>query len=168
MNIFVLNKCPFKSAQLMCDKHVVKMVLESAQLLSTAHHFHQSPIIAYKPTHAKHPCTLWTQNTDKNYHWLFYHWIGLMNEYTYRYNKVHSCAYLINELYINPCTKGPLEKFALAMPDEHKVYEDPIDCYHSYYNSKPPFITKYTKRDVPFFLSDYLDPNIEKPINENK
>ncbi len=152
MNIFVLHKCPFVSARLMCDKHVVKMILESAQLLSTAHYLNKSDVIVYKPTHVKHPCTIWVSSTTANYNWLFAHMIGLMNEYTYRYDNVHLCSYLIQDLVKNPCKYGELEKFALAMPVEHKVFENPIDCYRSYYGSKPEFVLDYTRREVPDWL----------------
>lgn len=152
MNIFVIHKCPFLAARLMCDKHVVKMILESAQLLSTAHHINKSDIIAYRPTHTKHRCTLWVSSTSANYEWLFTHMIGLMNEYTYRYGKIHLCSYLIQDLAINPCKYGLLEPFALAMPVEHQNYESAIECYRSYYKSKPDFIFDYTNREVPNWL----------------
>lgn len=166
MNIFVVHKCPFVAARLMCDKHVVKMILESAQLLSTAHHINQSDIVAYRPTHVKHKCTLWASSTSENYNWLFAHMIGLMNEYTYRYHKVHSCLYLVQDLYINPCKQGILEPFALAMPAEHKIYDNEVECYRSYYKSKPDFIFDYTNRELPDWLKVAKEERLIK-VKEN-
>jgi len=78
MNIFILSQDPHKAAQYMCDKHVVKLLLESAQILSTVS---QGP---YKPTHQNHPCTLWTAQGRDNYHWLVEHALELCREYTHR------------------------------------------------------------------------------------
>ncbi len=86
MNIFVLDYSPIKAAQMQCDKHVVKMPLETAQLLCSA--FHRG-IAPYKPTHHNHPCSLWTKASEKNYLWLIEHGLALCSEYTYRYNKIH-------------------------------------------------------------------------------
>jgi hypothetical protein len=154
MNIFALHKCPFYSAILMCDKQVVKMILESAQLLSTAHYLNQSTVVAYKPTHVKHKCTLWASSTSSNYDWLFAHMVGLINEYHFRYGNIHTCSYLLQDLSINPCVIGDLQSFALAMPDEHQCFQSHVDCYRSYYKSKPDFIFKYTGRQVPEWLEE--------------
>jgi hypothetical protein len=91
MNIFASDACPIKSAKFLDDKRVVKMVLESAQMLSTALHCvgADSP---YKPTHKNHPCSIWARNTKKNYIWLYKHFIALLQEYTNRYGKIHKCA----------------------------------------------------------------------------
>ena len=65
MNIFVLDNDPFKAAEYQCDKHVVKMVLETAQLLCSAHE-----TAPYKRTHYNHPCAIWTRSSLSNYMWL--------------------------------------------------------------------------------------------------
>lgn len=99
MNIFASYACPKKSAQFLDDKRVIKMVLESAQLLSTAINEYggNGP---YKTTHKNHPCAIWTRQTINNYYWLYNHFIALCNEYTNRYNKVHKCFSLTSEFKI--------------------------------------------------------------------
>ena len=90
MNIFATYNSPQKSAIALDDKRVVKMVLESMQMLSTAIHFYggESP---YKPNHINHPCTIWARTNKENYQWLLEHFICLFKEYTYRYGKNHKC-----------------------------------------------------------------------------
>ena len=92
MNIFVTDICPKQSAINLCDKHVVKMTLESAQMLCTAQHLMASnpSDLLYKPTHENHPCNVWTRLSSCNYHWLFKHFQHLATEYTFRFGKVHA------------------------------------------------------------------------------
>lgn len=89
MNIFYLDKSPIRAAQMQCDQHVVKMILESAQLLSTAHHELDGFSPAYKPTHKNHPSAVWARSSLSHYRWLYSHMIALGVEYTRRYGKVH-------------------------------------------------------------------------------
>ena len=88
MNIFVLHTNPKIAAQMACDKHVVKMVSESVQMLSTTMHSVglEGP---WKKTHANHPCTIWARESLQNYQWLWDHANSLGEEYTHRYNKKH-------------------------------------------------------------------------------
>lgn len=146
MNIFVLDNDPVLAAQMQCDKHVVKMCLESAQMLSTVA---GGP---YKPTHAKHPCTVWAGKTLGNFRWLKIHGLALCDEYEYRYGKQHKCRdiiAIINEPLFNEVV---LTRFALAMPIEH--YDpDPVVAYRSYYKTKKDkFAVTYTKRPMPEWL----------------
>ncbi len=92
MNIFVLNRNPRLAAQDHCDRHVVKMIIESAQLMSFVHHLNGSTVrnmCAFSETHAKHPCTLWAATSIENYEWLYELAVALSAEYTERYGKVH-------------------------------------------------------------------------------
>lgn len=96
MNIFVLDKDPVKAARFHNDRHVIKMILESAQLLSTAHVvLDGEKVAAYdvpfllRPTHVNHPCAIWARATGANYDWLYRLLVGLLAEYTRRYGKVH-------------------------------------------------------------------------------
>lgn len=93
MNIFASSPCPVESAQYLDNKRVVKMVLESAQLLSNAlaKHSGRSP---YKATHTNHPCSIWASHSRANYTWLLQHYRALCAEYTRRYGKVHRCQHL--------------------------------------------------------------------------
>jgi len=142
MNIFYLDKCPDKAARLQYNKHVVKMILESAQMLCAAHHVYgskeQKENVPYKLAHKNHPSTIWTRTNNRNYMWLYWHMIALGDEYTKRYNKTHltitKCkdflykppVYLKNALYGDPINMPQ------CMPDE---YKDPcsIKAYWNYY-----------------------------------
>ncbi len=103
MNIFVTNTCPIKSAIILDDKRLIKMVLETTQLLSTTLTILGSKKAPYKPTHKNHPCTLWVKESKGNYLWLLNHLKSLATEYTKRYNKVHKCQDYI-EIFTNEST----------------------------------------------------------------
>ena len=90
MNIFFLNRDPKKAAVVQYNKHVVKMILESAQMLCTAHHaYNNGHNVPYKKAHLNHPSTVWVRQNSRHYYWLFDHMIALGNEYTKRYGKTH-------------------------------------------------------------------------------
>lgn len=103
MNIFVTNTCPIKSAIILDDKRLIKMVLETTQLLSTTLSILGSEKAPYKPTHKNHPCTIWVKESKGNYLWLLNHLKSLATEYTKRYNKVHKCQDYI-EIFTNEST----------------------------------------------------------------
>jgi hypothetical protein len=88
MNIFVLDKCPQQSAIWHCDKHCVKMVLESIQLVCSVYHM-QGIDAPYKLTHKNHPCAIWARTSCLNFEWLIAHSKALLEEYRNRYNKIH-------------------------------------------------------------------------------
>ena len=101
MNIFYLDPHPTVAAQQCCDKHVVKMILESAQMLSTAHRVldKNDNELLYKEAHKNHPSTKWVRESHLNYQWLYAHFVALGEEYTARYGKIHvSIAKLKNFL----------------------------------------------------------------------
>jgi len=106
MNIFFVDKNPRVSAQSLADKHVVKMIVETAQMMSTAHHLH--PVVGipldkiYKKTHQNHPCAVWVRQNDYNYAWTANHLLALLDEYTARYGKTHQTANLVQYLYQMP------------------------------------------------------------------
>jgi hypothetical protein len=91
MNIFYLHEDPKKAAEYQYNKHVVKMILESAQMLCTAHHLLDGPDadVPYKIAHKNHPSTVWARQSSQNYAWLYYHMVALGDEYTKRYGKTH-------------------------------------------------------------------------------
>lgn len=140
MNIFYLHECPFVSAQAMTNKHCVKMILESAQLLSTAHHIldgdnakHKDKL--YKKTHHNHPSAVWVRGSKDNYMWLYKHFIALSTEYTIRYGKIHltykKLASYLQE-YPNNIPEGKFTQPPQAMPDIYKDY-DSVEAYRRYY-----------------------------------
>ena len=139
MNIFYLDKCPDKAARLQYNKHVVKMILESAQMLCTAHHvygnLYQKENVPYKQAHLNHPSTIWTRASVQHYMWLYNHMLALGDEYTKRYGKTHltitKCAEFLNvppvHIQGDEFTQPPQ-----AMPDIFKR-DCAIHAYWLYY-----------------------------------
>lgn len=143
MNIFILNEDPEIAAREHCDKHVVKMILESAQLMAAACLLNgaESP---YKLTHKNHPCSIWARTTRENYEWLLIHHIAMLDEYAERYGKMHKTADYLDfwERGVKFITPGQLTPFAQAMPEELKVPGDAVKAYRAFYNrDKAPFAT---------------------------
>jgi hypothetical protein len=143
MNIFHTDPCPRKSAQALCSKRVIKMILESAQMLSTALHFHGCDWTPYKPTHINHPSNLWTRQTKTNYLWLLEHMTALSEEYTYRYGKVHKSAQFLEAFkeLSEHIPEGELTPFAnCAANQEHGVsfkhLTDTCEAYRLYLNER--------------------------------
>jgi hypothetical protein len=139
MNIFYLDRDPVEAARLQCDRHVVKMILETAQLLSTAHHELDGESPAYKATHKNHPSAIWVRSSLDHYEWTLYHLEALGREYTRRYQKVHKT---IREHF--KALQRPPEALQgirgyqdppQCMPDECKRV-DPVLGYQIYYNYK--------------------------------
>ena len=152
MNIFFLDKDPVKAAQLQCDKHVVKMVLETAQMISTAVRS-QGHDVGYKSAYPKHPMTIWVNKSNHNFAWALEHGLALGEEYTHRYNKIHAShkmLKMIQDLKIkgnaNYMTTPPQ-----CMPDEYKKISY-VDAYRNYYVNDKKYFAKYTNRDVPEFM----------------
>lgn len=151
MNIFVLDRCPERAARTQCDKHVVKMVLESAQMLCSAlwRHEVEAP---YKAAYTKHPCTVWCGDTRANFCWLLVHAFALTDEYLVRYGKHHKSneALLFARDNYLKIPDGDLTPFALAMPDQYKML-DPVESYRAYYlGEKMGFAT--WKRNKPLWV----------------
>jgi len=183
MNIFILNEDPVIAAQEQCDKHVVKMIVESAQMLSTVHRMLDGSIeqrpsksgkrilkyyklpderedLYYKAVHHNHPCTVWTRESCCNYSWHYEHFCALMDEYTYRYGKIHSTdtkfRKALKQLPDNINRTGGRTHFKLAMGSnpECVVYglggTDPVQSYRNFYQTKQSrFKMDWTKRKVP-------------------
>jgi len=131
MNIFVLDENPYLAAKYHCDKHVVKMILETAQILSTVMDKKgkwQSWM--YKPTHRNHPCVIWAED-ETNFAWLS--WLGmfLCYEYHTRYDKFHKTKDILQQFNEGVELRTPRE-FVLCMPDECKI-GDAIESYRNYY-----------------------------------
>jgi hypothetical protein len=136
MNIFFLDYDVKKCAKDHCDKHVVKMILETAQLLCGVHHAteQKTPNIPYKLSHKNHPCAIWTRESLSNYLYLCELGLELCKEYTYRYGKRHKSQDVIEWCITNKLNiidKGFTEP-PKAMPDEYKVV-DVVESYRNYY-----------------------------------
>lgn len=166
MNIFILSTNPVEAAQMQCDKHVVKMVLESAQMLSTAHRILDGDAVnpeLYRKVHARHPCTLWTMETDFNYRWHYKHFIALGEEYTFRYGKVHSSIQKLAGILSHAPRNipvGGLTPFALAMKQypECVVENNPVASYRNFYLADKKDFAKWTRgRKAP----EWWNQNVE-------
>lgn len=158
MNIFYLDNCPDRSAKAMTNTHVIKMIVESAQILSTAHRVldgkevirisksgsklkkwdHDTlDHVLYKSTHVNHPSSIWARESIENYRWLYKHFVSLCNEYTRRYDKVHATEKLLLDVLSNPPVsipqvKGTKIRLAIADVSWH-VKNDEIQSYRNYY-----------------------------------
>lgn len=154
MNIFALDKNPKQASIYHTDKHVVKMPLETAQMLCTVMSKNNIQSI-YKPTHANHPCTIWAGESIENYFWLCELGIELCNEYQFRYKKVHACLDVIVDCIVKAPeieSKG-LISFALAMPVDCKIKNNPVECYHEYYNKYKSHLFSWKQRQTPYFIN---------------
>lgn len=158
MNIFVLDKNIKVCAKYHCDKHVVKMILEYAQMICTAHHLCYNDNlhykIPYKKTHENHPCARWVRDSLANYFWLLALTKELNNEYRFRYNKSvdHKSWTAIKDLPLPKIKNIGLTKWARAMPQEVKIGKNIINSYRNYYKTHKQHILSYTNRQKPFFL----------------
>jgi hypothetical protein len=186
MNLFFINVDPKKCAEEHCDKHVVKMVLEIVQMLYTALHINGNstgnglPEFAYKISHVKHPTSIWIRSCFENWNYAITVAKCLSEEYTYRYNKIHSCQKHIDWLLLNTpnFSKGVFkidQSFSsnkefesmgmtpvpLAMPDECKL-DGTIDSYRNYYIMKIQPFARWTSRPIPRW---YTSINLRKIFN---
>lgn len=155
MNILYLHPEPVVAATMQHDKHVVKMILESTQILSTVHARYGSTVEAYKPTHASHPCVRWAGDAVAHYQWLFRHAQGLCREYTGRYGRTHGCEAVLARLSRTPTglhAPGWVPP-PQCMPDEFKVAGDTVAAYRKYYLGAKVENANWTRRTRPSFLT---------------
>lgn len=156
MNIFVTHKSPLKSAIYLDDKRLVKMCLETAQMLSTAVVIHCSTVNGvadlktlsallgvYKPTHANHPCNVWCRATRGNYNWLLVHFRSLCNEYKRRYGRQHASFGLLKKfqqgaVFIPEGKRTPFVNCAAnsELGIDFKHVEDVHKAYRQYLGSR--------------------------------
>ena len=166
MNIFVLDFDPIKAATYHCNKHVNKMVIESAQMLCTAHRIldgkkekrlsnsgkriieywslddPKNESLLYKAVHIKHPCTVWTRLSVDNYFWHYELFLALGEEYSKRYKREHLSVQLLKDVLANcPINIKNISRtpFALAMGNERQICEvkdDPVESYRNFYLTK--------------------------------
>ena len=155
MNIFILDNDPIQAARFHCDKHVLKMIVESCQLLSNAHHLigDGGP---YKITHRHHPCTKWVCKSHMNYIWLTFLLEGLLDEYTIRYGKVHKCTELIARLGMVPKNLLAISEIDITpfwSPKGYeygndKKYKTVVDAYRAYYINEKSSICTWKQPSV--------------------
>lgn len=150
MNIFILDTDIETCAQYHCDQHVVKMILESVQMLCTALN-KQGFTTPYKSTHIKHPCVLWVEESFGNFLWLKELALALNTEYRFRYERDtdHKSISVLNEITNCIYEDRGLTEFAQAMPDKYKVPGDAVIAYRQFYLGEKMQFAKWTKRSVP-------------------
>ena len=179
MNIFYLHPDPVINARMHLDKHVVKMILEYAQLLSTAHRVIDGTMwvdktangrsikrwrlddsiledVLYKATHINHPSAVWCRESLANYEHLYNLFIATCDEYTYRYGKFHKTDSLLRDILRVPpknIKDGAFTEPTPAMPDEYIVEGDSIQSYHNYYNGSKTNMFAWKKREIPAFIN---------------
>ena len=183
MNLFILDVDPIIAAQNQCDKHVVKMIVESAQMLSTVHRildgtetrrrsvsgktmtkYYELPDhrenILYKACHFNHPGTIWSRENCCNYTWHYKHFTALCDEYTYRYEKIHSTdnklRKILSNLPINIKRENGRTPFRLAMKSNPECVTtdlagvNAVESYRKFYKTKEKrFKMDWTKRKTP-------------------
>lgn len=184
MNIFYLDKDPKICATMHCDKHVVKMIIEYAQLLSTAHRvldgtsnnvltkskrkyttwIHPTPLMEttlYKSTMKNHPSAIWVRESVTHYEYLKELWKHLSDEYTHRYGKTHSTYNKLKDvLKINPINipnlpfKDPPP--AMSHFPDCIVPNNSLYSYYNYYIVAKNYFAKWTNRPIPVWYSEGL------------
>jgi len=182
MNIFVTDRCPVQSARNLPDKHIVKMPLETCQMLSiiysdwyygvgNLHKLDGTPYATARGAFRNHPCTQWAAANQYNLAWLIRHGQALCAEYTARYNKQHACAPAITEAdYIyKRCFDHfadqmyhKVTSFTRAMPESIKFDTtiDTITAYKQYLNTKPWLASNYLRipSRKPSFIKTTMKP----------
>jgi len=179
MNIFYLDSDPRKDAEYHCDKHVVKMILESAQLMSSAHRYLDGQMIIekkmvqgslparwrntkkwvlndnrenilYSAGWQNHPSAIWTR---ANYRFLYDLFVYLIEEYKYRYNgKSHKCETLLHPLFASPFNiniEDPWVDPPQCMPDDCRIEGNTVTAYRNYYIHHKNHFAKWTRRKIP-------------------
>ena len=183
MNIFILDKDPMKAAMMLCDRHVPKMIVESAQMLSTVHRLldgtpekrrsksgktmqtyysfgDERDELYYLAVHKYHPCTTWTKESLQNYNWHYYHFYAMAKEFEYRRGKKHSTFEKLGDLLSKPPINIPdigLTEFAQAMshyPD-CIVPGDAVQAYRNYYHQAKSFAKWEWGREAPSWWKGY-------------
>ena len=187
MNIFYLNPNPKVCAEMHLDKHVVKMIIEYAQLMSTAHRVldgeqytdktannrsiqrwrMNNEMLEHglmKASHINHPSNIWVRASKENYIWLLKMWLHLLAEYTHRYGKQHACEKYIDVLYNAPknIPNVAFTEPTPAMPDIYKVTNDSIKSYQNYYIHDKARFAKWKNRETPeWFLYGVKNANVQ-------
>lgn len=183
MNIFVLSEDPREAATMMCDKHIPKMIVESGQMLCTAHRLldgqpvrgksksglttqtyfilpEPQDTVFYKTVHKYHPCTTWTLSSESNYLWHYEHFLALGEEFKFRFNKDHLTINKLGHILKTPPVNIPkvgLTPFAQAMSHypECMVKDNAVKAYRNYYHFAKPFAKWQKGRNPPTWWEGY-------------
>lgn len=158
MNLFFLDRNPVTNAMFHHNKHVCKLTVELAQMLSTAHHIldeSDEPTL-YKATHKNHPTTKWVRSSLAAYQHTYDLFIALCNEYTHRYGKIHASYTKLAHILKNPPENIPTDVEwsdpPLAMPNEYKM-NDAVESYRSYYIHEKVEQSTWKNRSIPYWIN---------------
>lgn len=162
MNIFFVDRDPSAAARALCDKHLRKMLLETAQMLCTVHHIHGTDpeLIPYKPTHAGHPCVRWAAESNLHFYWLWNYGGSMGIEYLLRFGKSHKSSSVISEIGLLSFPMGwgqqwsdPPQVFGDEW--EHLRGADAVEAYRKYYAlAKRDVCSGYTRTKPPVWLEE--------------
>lgn len=167
MNVFILDADPAINASFHTDSHVVKMILESAQILCTCHWLVDGDIGEgwYKPTHVNHPVIQWCTEHENNYHFVFQLFAHLSMEYEFRFNKEHATWVALGDVLTDapdciPYDQYGQDDFVLCMPEKYwpadskRVnLEQAVLAYRRYYRGEKQHLFKWSKRFVPYWIA---------------
>lgn len=152
MNIFILDLDQEQNARYYCDKHVVKQITESNQLLcSTYYCTDYIPDNIYKLYNKNHPCAKWVRESLSNWLWLKDMTLTLCKEYTYRYEKTHKGELVCEALELPHIKDIGLTPFVEVMPEQYRT-NNPVNAYRNYYLGDKQNLFKWTKRPVPDWI----------------
>tara|TARA_R110000824_G_scaffold40192_8_gene120731 strand:+ start:703 stop:1191 length:489 start_codon:yes stop_codon:yes gene_type:complete len=160
MNIFYLDPDPRVCAEMHCDKHCVKMILETAQLLCTAHRMLDGNEFAdkaglYKAAFENHPCAVWVRECADNYLFSFFLFLNLCEQYEIRYAKIHKTEELLEPLRKMPLHISLDKNFTdppQCMPEQYKG-DNTVEAYHRYYNNEKLSFAKWKNTEVPSWVN---------------
>ncbi len=173
MNIFYLHEDPIQNAKWHIDKHIVKMPIEYAQLMSTAHRLLDGEMylgktaigrnikrwrlhderedILYKASHINHPSAVWVRESIENYFQMYKLYMAVLAEFTNRYGKIHGSSKpsiaLIRPPKNIPMVKGT--QLPQCMPEICKVKNNPILAYRNYYIVEKNSFASWKNREIP-------------------
>lgn len=169
-NIFYLNRCAYTSAEWMHEKHTVKMITESAQMLSTAVQMLMSERInaLYKPAWINHPCTQWVMQSVWHYEWLMRHYEALSNKYTRLFNRNHIAYHKLIAILREYYWLFPESEWIdppLCMPEKYRTHGSTDNCYRAYYLGEKIKGRCYYKILPPFWIprKNLLEGRLEFP-----
>jgi hypothetical protein len=157
MQIFAVDEDPVVAAACLGDRHVVKMCLETAQILCTVSSAH-GIAVPYRPTHVHHPCVVWAGESQLNWDWLHAHGLGLSREYRFRYRRQHACESVIAGLRAPPTLPQTLLKKPLftvkSLKPEYQTHRiDAVDAHRDSYRREKKHCHQYERgRDAPYWL----------------
>lgn len=173
MNIFLLDNDPVQAAFDQCNKHRVKMVLETCQLLNNAcptfgypelpktDHLYSwlGPRSTYKQTHFNHPCSVWARSNHSHFVWLLIHGLSLSDAYSESYPRTHKCQWPLSILAYQVCEKfnvsSPIdaphtpEWWPIAMPDQYQLGSDVVNMYRQFYKAEKSYFAKWPNNQTP-------------------